>query len=141
MYNNLVLISDNFSRITTSKLKLFCILKINITFITHQSCPSSITSSVTLTIHVIAGCSISTMSFTLLTTVDTVPSFWTFFNKYRFNNNVTLLIDRSVIWMIDLNLEFWKLNFIMNRIDWNACNVNQTIYIPCYFQIIVNQVW
>lgn len=51
------------------------------TFITEIyiiSCPSSITPSVTVTSHVVTYCAVSTMSCTLLTTVDTIPSFIAF---------------------------------------------------------------
>lgn len=50
----------------------------SITFITHISCPASITSLVTQTSHVITDDTVSAMSCTLLTTVKTVPSFFTF---------------------------------------------------------------
>lgn len=46
-------------------------LKKEFTFIAQQSCPSSITSTVTLTSHVVTDGTVSTMSFTLLRAVGT----------------------------------------------------------------------
>lgn len=43
-------------------------------FITLKSCPSSETFSVTQTGHVITGSTVSTMSYTLLNTIDLVQS-------------------------------------------------------------------
>lgn len=51
-------------------------------FVTHGSCPSSITPSVTQTSHVVTGNTVSTVSCTLLTTVDTVPSLATFYLQH-----------------------------------------------------------
>lgn len=48
------------------------------TFITQNSCPSFITPSVTLTCHVITNNAVYTMSWALLKTLWSVPSFYTF---------------------------------------------------------------
>lgn len=48
-----------------------------ITFITQNPCPSSITSCITLTSHVVTVNFLSTMSTTRLSTVFTVPPFFT----------------------------------------------------------------
>lgn len=53
----------------------------SITINTHKSSPPSITSCVTLSSHVITGSPVSTMSYTLSTTVETVPSILTFYWK------------------------------------------------------------
>lgn len=48
------------------------------TSFTYVSCPTSITSFVTLTSHMITDDTVFTMSYTLLATIDTVPSLCTF---------------------------------------------------------------
>lgn len=54
-----------------------------VTFVTQRSCPSSIAPSVTVTSHVITGHTVSTVSYTLLTTVYTVPTFCTFYSYVK----------------------------------------------------------
>lgn len=53
------------------------------TFITHVSRPPSIAPSVTLTSHVITGSVVPTLSYTLFTTVETVPFLLTFCSKKK----------------------------------------------------------
>lgn len=64
----------------------------SITIITYSSCPSSSTSRVTLSSHVITGSPISTMFYTLLATVETVPSVFTFCSK---ENKGTLMLFKE----------------------------------------------
>lgn len=64
-------------------IRKLCLRKLNYnrTFLTVKSCPSIIASSVTQTSHVITGSTVSTVSFTLSTTVDTVQPFTTFLSR------------------------------------------------------------
>lgn len=61
-----VLCKKKFSKITS------------ITFITKSSCPSSVTSFVTLTSHVITYSVVSTLSYALLRAIHSIPPFSTF---------------------------------------------------------------
>lgn len=58
--------------------------KTSSTVITQFSNPSSITTSVTLTTHVITRSTIFTITFALLTTVISVPPFSTFYYKENY---------------------------------------------------------
>lgn len=69
-----------------------------ITFVTHKSCPPSITSFVTLTSHVITSSSVFAMSSTTTIAIFTVPSYYTFYlNKTKIQINTQYAFYRLVI--------------------------------------------
>lgn len=71
--------------------------------VTHRSCPSSITPSVTLTSHVVTGSTVSTVPCTLLTTVDTVPPLATFYLQHtKMYKNFDLKINHFFFFNIKL---------------------------------------
>lgn len=75
----------------------------NITFITHKLCPSCTTPVVTQTSHVVTMNTVSTISYTGLTTVDTKPSYDTF---YAHAHTKQEQIKKNVLHYIKWNIEY-----------------------------------
>lgn len=78
----------------------------NITFITHRFCPSCTTPVVTQTNHMVTMNTVSTISYTGLTTVDTKPSYDTVYaHAHRKQEQIT--IKKTCCIMLNGILSMW----------------------------------
>lgn len=96
------------------------------TSITDKSCPPCIAPFVTVTSHVITGSTVSTMSYTLLTTIQTIGPLCTFCNTEQ---NVTLLFKI----LLSQNVKMKQKDFFDNNLNKRHTNIDghmSTIHVP-----------